>query len=331
MNCSLLFTLNAFPQFRREVSTQCALLHALSLTAEDLTQYFDFVSPSLWESLDGSLSDQIKTYKCGNMEALVESWKTEVDGEAGINNLLLTQRNIDMAAKMNDILKANPDEKVLFAVGAAHWNIGDHSFEILLKDYGYSLEHVPNWDSERAEDLSDRHCRVVFDDETGFFVPAPDGMFAPIDNATDSLGTWETLAGIVVDWNASSNMADAPENETAAAANATPSEASPTDQQSSVSALTNSTPPNKQSLPTQPTLSELGQPSNDIDTPSGLSGSNSTGQLSSQIAEDTNSTSESPAGETNIEKVASEPSGSTVIGTSKMILLGYLICLLLCI
>lgn len=76
-----------------------------------------------------------------------------------------------MAAKMNEILKANPGEKIFFAIGAAHWQLGSNSLEWLLKNkYGYSLEFLDSWEQDAFEDVPDHECRVVFDPEKGRFV-----------------------------------------------------------------------------------------------------------------------------------------------------------------
>ena len=75
---------------------------------------------------------------------------------------ILANQNKQMAEKMNDILQANPNEKMMFAVGNSHWLIGGTNLKVLLKEgYGYSLEHIPEWGKNDAEDHTDDQCNVV--------------------------------------------------------------------------------------------------------------------------------------------------------------------------
>jgi len=85
---------------------------------------------------------------------------------------MCTRRNIQMATKMNEILRDNkPGEKAFFAVGAAHWQIGEHSMEKFLKLYGYSLVRVESYGKDDAENMTNEQCGVVFDYEKNRFVP----------------------------------------------------------------------------------------------------------------------------------------------------------------
>jgi len=76
-----------------------------------------------------------------------------------------------MAERMNEILKANPGEKIVFAAGNSHWLIGSDSLEVVLKEYGYSLERLEDWKKYDAQDFSNEQCGVVLDLEEGYYVP----------------------------------------------------------------------------------------------------------------------------------------------------------------
>ena len=135
----------------------------------------DLYAQEIRNSLTASLSKNIELYKCGNIDEFIaanEDGTLAVDEFTGNN--ILTTRNVNMAARINEALNANPNERVLFAVGALHWVIGDSSLENLLKDYGYSLEHVPEWKEGSTENHSNEHCDVMFNPVTGLFVTDPD-------------------------------------------------------------------------------------------------------------------------------------------------------------
>ena len=156
---------------------------------------FDLYSTSIKNSLNASLTKEIDMYECGNIDAFVEEFTSGMVIDDPANDVLLTDRNIQMAAKMNDVLKANPDEKIMFAVGNAHWIIGTQSLELLLKNnYGYTLEHIPNWNTTHAENHSTEHCEVILHPETGLFVSAPE-LFAP--GAAPVGGTKEPTHSVV--------------------------------------------------------------------------------------------------------------------------------------
>jgi len=161
-----------------EVSTQCELLKPSYPSVEDVTQNADLYSASIAESLDVSFTETIDLYTCGDIDAFVTQFDAGMSAAGFDSNVLLDQRNIQMAEAINDILNASPDERILFAVGLSHWIIGPQNLEILLKEYGYSLERVPNWSADDAEDHTNPHCKVLFSPEMGF-VPDPDGLFAP--------------------------------------------------------------------------------------------------------------------------------------------------------
>lgn len=270
-----------------ETSTQCDVVEAVeahgTITVDDMDQNFDLIAPLLEESLTASLSNDINNYKCGNIDTFDEEYEVELGNDTALFDILLTDRNIQMAAEMNGILKASPGEKVLFAVGAAHWGIGNHSFEILLKDYGYSLEHIPSWDSEQAENPSNEQCGVIWDAATGLFVPAP------VVNMTDILaqGEDETIAP------STSSVLTEGREET----NAPSTSSAPTGQQNSNSSL--SAPP--------------------TNAPSIVDDTNSPTKAPVQ---DTNSPSMVPSGlpSGGVEGV-NKPSSSTMIGFSTNVLL----------
>mmetsp|Transcript_37403 Transcript_37403/g.79797 ORF Transcript_37403/g.79797 Transcript_37403/m.79797 type:complete len:419 (-) Transcript_37403:716-1972(-) len=339
-----------------EASTQCYALQALYPPADVLNQYFDLLSPGIEASLNATLSMEIKQYKCGILDAFIEDTTAALGSDDELSDLLLTNRNIQMATKMNEILKANPNEKVFFAVGAAHWNIGNYSFEILLKDYGYTLEHVPNWDSEHAEDHSNEHCGVVLNNETGAFVPddlfaANEGVHAtnktahPVESPTAPSGSPSRSSVKPDPMDNSTLSSSAPSNE--------PSLNPPVS-----SALSSFMPSNR------PSLTETNRPSTSMHPP-GLSSSDpsmlviSTSEPSIQLsssqhpsiengkganptmyhpAQDANTSTKMPSGTSVAEGskegrpsfAAAEPSSSATIGTSKLALVGGLIYLLSC-
>jgi len=118
-----------------------------------------------------NMSESINAYRCGDLESFIDFNLAQATLEE-FEQLGLTSRNIDMAKKINDIIKSNPGERSLFAVGAAHWQIGENSLENLLSGYGYSLEHIPHWHQDDAENLSNEACGVRYDARQGVFVPA---------------------------------------------------------------------------------------------------------------------------------------------------------------
>jgi hypothetical protein len=159
-------------QFPREVSTQCNILQAMNPSAEALNQTFsldpDAFTSNIRQSLNASYSPLFQLYKCGDIETFVESSVVNSDPEL---DLLLDGRNEQMAAKIDEVLMAtDPNKKVLFAVGLAHWLSGNNNMITLLKDYGYSMEHIPNWNSTQLDNPSNEYCGVLFNPEAGIFV-----------------------------------------------------------------------------------------------------------------------------------------------------------------
>ncbi|KAL9187382.1 hypothetical protein ACHAXT_001485 [Thalassiosira profunda] len=159
-----------------EVSTQCDILEQLNPSAAEIAADLDTYRQTLLASLDADLSREIELYRCGNVDVFVEEIKAGLPTDEFTNDLLLANRNEQMAEEINSVLKSNSDERIMFTVGAAHWTIGTSSLENLLKTYGYTLEHVPEWHSERAENHSNMHCNVMPNVETGFFDPIPEGV-----------------------------------------------------------------------------------------------------------------------------------------------------------
>ena len=160
-----------------EVSTQCEILDQINPSAEEIVQSWDVHSANIKESLNGSLSKDIQMYRCGDIDAWLEELNKGMTVE--MTDLLLAGRNEDMAQEMTTILNANTEQRVMFVVGLSHWIVGDNSFEALLKDAGYTLEHIPEWSSERAEDHSNEHCEVMYEPETGLFLSADPELFVP--------------------------------------------------------------------------------------------------------------------------------------------------------
>jgi hypothetical protein len=157
----------------RENSATCELIQEAFQTPEALVEKYDsdpdaFVS-EIRASLNASLSPLLQLYRCGNEDAFYESGIFE-EIESG-NDTQTFERNNQMAAKINETLTARtPGEKMVFAVGLAHWLFGSENMISLLEDYGYSMELIPAWNGTQAENPSDEFCGVVFDNEMGIFV-----------------------------------------------------------------------------------------------------------------------------------------------------------------
>ena len=110
-----------------------------------------------------------RLYKCGDGEGFVALYDMlDLEG-TGFDEKVLDERNHQMAQAVADILGSSEGEKVMFAFGLAHWIIGDTSLDALLKDYGYSLVHVPRWDEGDAVNLSNELCGVEYNDDTKLF------------------------------------------------------------------------------------------------------------------------------------------------------------------
>ena len=147
-----------------DVSAQCDVLEELYVTAE----YID--TSTLMTALNKSQSNEIAAYRCGNADAANAAF--DVEGETGNNTefqmTILDNRNEQMAAAMADILSTS-DNKALFAIGFLHWLYGDKSLNNLLDGYGYSLERVPYYAPDDAEDMSNEQCGVEFNSTSNLF------------------------------------------------------------------------------------------------------------------------------------------------------------------
>jgi uncharacterized protein YbaP (TraB family) len=80
------------------------------------------------------------TYMAGDAEALARTMEEETDvGTKSLSKKLLDDRNVTMAAKLDEYLKGK--EQVFVVVGAAHI-IGNKGIAKLLHDKGYKVEQV---------------------------------------------------------------------------------------------------------------------------------------------------------------------------------------------
>jgi len=170
-----------------EPEDQCELLPVLYPSADVYKAGFamdpEAFSQDIRDSLDLSLSNEIEMYKCGDIDAFVAA---NTDGAMFLdevtNDVAITIRNQNMAKMIVEVLADNQNERVLFAVGAAHWQIGNDNFDsletLLLKD-GYSLEHVPDYHPSDTENHDNDHCDVIFNPETGIFDVDPDDDTVP--------------------------------------------------------------------------------------------------------------------------------------------------------
>lgn len=119
--------------------------------------------------VDPVAQELTRLYKCGDGEGVVALFDMlDLEGTEFYEKLL-DNRNHQMARAVADILDSSEDKKVMFAFGLAHWIIGDTSLDALMKDYGYSLVHVPRWDEDDAVNLSNELCGVEFNEDTKLF------------------------------------------------------------------------------------------------------------------------------------------------------------------
>lgn len=155
------------------VEESCALLDSLAMpTKQNFLDNFDeLYAEKAWARLNVSLDFQIEQYNCGREEGLEEmfigSLETEtwgdlnetliaiLDGKSNVFCLAYSLyvhftsslvfcgavRNIAMAERMVTAMEES-DNLPLFAVGLAHWTIGENSFVNLLQQQGYSLERI---------------------------------------------------------------------------------------------------------------------------------------------------------------------------------------------
>ncbi|ANF98641.1 TraB/GumN family protein [Paenibacillus bovis] len=86
----------------------------------------------------GTAMDQMaEMWKTGNDQALLEFTNTMSD-DAEYNQAMLTDRNIDMANKIDGYLKNGNKEEYFIVVGAGHY-LGDQGIVQLLKNKGYDV------------------------------------------------------------------------------------------------------------------------------------------------------------------------------------------------
>ena len=147
------------------VSTQCDILRELYVTPETLSE------DDLRMTLNATASEQINLYRCGDIDSFAEYQESALEDsgiDTGFQSALLDVRNKQMAEMIDNIVKSS-DNRALFAFGLSHWIVGENKLLNLLKDYGYSLEYVPNYAKDDAEDLSNEDCGVVFNSVSGEF------------------------------------------------------------------------------------------------------------------------------------------------------------------
>ena len=163
----------AFVCALREVSTQCEILPSVYTTAEELN------TTIIRNAINTNYSMIIQLYRCGDINSIAENIPMFLEGiPMDEMDFILNNRNKQMAAKIAQLLDneglaagTSSTKKMLFAVGLTHWIAGgDDSLESLLKDYGYSLVHIPEWDQDQADDHTNEHCDVILDSDTGLFV-----------------------------------------------------------------------------------------------------------------------------------------------------------------
>ncbi|CAB9522325.1 Metalloprotease TIKI1 [Seminavis robusta] len=140
-----------------DVALQCELLDSFNPSKDDLVNnYTDVWGPYLEAGLNESLSELIQAYRCGDVATFSDPKLFEGTSEES-QTLLLDDRNIEMTEQMVDILETSTT-KTVFAVGLAHWTLGDNSLENLLGANGYRLERVKSGTLKDLEALPNTAC-----------------------------------------------------------------------------------------------------------------------------------------------------------------------------
>ncbi len=126
----------------------------------------DAFASNIRESLNASQSPLLQLYKCGDIDTYVDS--SVVNSNLDELDFLLNGRNEQMAAKIDEVLRASDtNKKILFAVGLAHWLSGNNTMITLLEGYGYSMEHIPQWNATQLDYPSNEYCGVHFNPAAG--------------------------------------------------------------------------------------------------------------------------------------------------------------------
>ena len=110
-------------------------------------------------------------YKCGNINAFVEATTEGAMAlDESTDDAILTVRNQNMAKRIDEILQAEQgEERMMFAVGVAHWIIGDQSLEVLLKEKGYKT---------KAKNFKSQVRILLYKNEKGLFKKTGPGKFS---------------------------------------------------------------------------------------------------------------------------------------------------------
>eukprot|EP00529_Nitzschia_sp_RCC80_P022644 CAMPEP_0113443446 /NCGR_PEP_ID=MMETSP0014_2-20120614/2143_1 /TAXON_ID=2857 /ORGANISM="Nitzschia sp." /LENGTH=494 /DNA_ID=CAMNT_0000334403 /DNA_START=1 /DNA_END=1481 /DNA_ORIENTATION=+ /assembly_acc=CAM_ASM_000159 len=126
----------------------CSYIQALQSPPkqEFVSNWDELYADDAWTKLNNTMDTLLDSYQCGDIDKLNEAFTASLlsdvwDDEEEVLAALLDVRNAKMAERM--VLAMGASEHIpMFAVGAAHWFIGENSLANILQQYGYSLERV---------------------------------------------------------------------------------------------------------------------------------------------------------------------------------------------
>ncbi|EJK70746.1 hypothetical protein THAOC_07868, partial [Thalassiosira oceanica] len=179
-----------------DVSTQCDLLLDKIMNEGNVQrrrlQTELFANGDTDPLADLLAQELVHSYNCGNGEDIVALFDS-MEGTVFDDMLLV---NYQMAEAIASVLGSSEGKKVMFAFGLAHWILGDTSLDVMLKDSGYSLVHVPHWDEDDAVNFSNEMCGVEFNDDTELFQLMGDSVSSIGQVATPNVSGGETTSEV---------------------------------------------------------------------------------------------------------------------------------------
>jgi uncharacterized protein len=130
--------------------------------ALDELEYYN----NLGKSITGEI---INAYINGDLQALQDLTFLEYDEndpyDVKFITLLLTERNINMAHKISDLLINKPETQYFFTVGAGHF-YGEDGLISLLEDEGFTISRVEfniSEECDSGEIMIDGRCYIPYD------------------------------------------------------------------------------------------------------------------------------------------------------------------------
>ncbi|KAB8139388.1 TraB/GumN family protein [Gracilibacillus oryzae] len=124
------------------VKFQADLFDGLSAEAQEeyLVQTLDSIlSPNPEYNETDMINDWFTYWKEGNVDSFAESFNASAEEPSEFNDMLLGQRDIDMADKIAGLLESDQQATSFVVVGAGHY-IGDTSVIHYLEQDGYNVE-----------------------------------------------------------------------------------------------------------------------------------------------------------------------------------------------